>query len=104
MTPNIYWLSKYHHHIQVSSCMDFQALGCGATDWPKALSKIQTERKDLAKKGKLLTEEVATAAGDQIAKNFSEGSSVHYHRQASMLLSPLAKSHSVELGIDCKRA
>lgn len=63
--------------------MDFQALGCGAPDWPTALSKIQTERKDLAKKGKLLTEEVATAAGEQIAKNFSEGSSVHYHRQAS---------------------
>ncbi len=48
------------------------------------VGKIQTERKDLAKKGKLLTEEVATAAGAQLAGSFSEGTSVHYHRQAGI--------------------
>ena len=61
-----------------------QALGCGTADWPKMVGKIQTERKDLAKKGKLLTEEVATAAGAQLAGSFSEGTSVHYHRQAGI--------------------
>lgn len=58
-----------------------QALGCGAPDWPKMVSKIQTERKDLAKKGRLLTDEVATAAGRLVASKCSNGSSFRYHRQ-----------------------
>ncbi|BDA42267.1 Alanyl-tRNA editing protein Aarsd1 [Coccomyxa sp. Obi] len=40
----------------------------------------KTERKDLAKKGRLLTDEVATAAGRLVASNCSNGSSFHYHR------------------------
>lgn len=66
------------------------------------VTKIQKERKDLAKKGKLLTDEVATAAGIQVASNCSNGSAFHYHRQVARLVcmvylvneSPTKKSSS----------
>lgn len=59
-----------------------QALGCGAADWTKVVAKIQTERKDLAKKTKFLTEEVAAAAGAVLAKNSSASNTSHFHRWA----------------------
>ena len=77
------------------------------------VTKIQKERKDLAKKGKLLTDEVATAAGIQVASNCSNCSAFHYHRQGAWLACvwytwgtrlPQRKARLLLVELDCMSA
>lgn len=52
-----------------------QTLGCGSDKWVANVAKLQSDRKEAAKKCKLLSEELAVNLGRQLAGSADEQTS-----------------------------